>query len=131
MNKSISTSTNIELALEAGAQIDRGSELLLCGSAIDRYTALVEARMTKRLMEDAGEPMKCIGADEKDINVYTTDQIVAVILRERSKHKPYCKECKEWRDKLANAVDNYKAINKGREIIRRLAKDAVNSRGKK
>ena len=45
--------TNIELAWEAGAEIDRGSELLLCGSAIDRYTALVEARLMAKLLEES------------------------------------------------------------------------------
>jgi len=45
------TKTNIELAREAGALTYRGEELWLNGHAIDRYTALVEARLMAKLVK--------------------------------------------------------------------------------
>ena len=71
--------TNIELAREAGLN-DFG--VAWQQSALDRYTALVEARLIAKLLEGAGEP---VNRDDTvhGVNYYTSDQIAAAVLRER------------------------------------------------
>lgn len=129
--------TNIELAREAGMAFEEHYSThptiakTISSAQLDRYTELVEARLLAKLLEGTGEPIKCIGVDEKDVDVYTTDQIAATVLRERREHKPNCKECGEWREMLAQTAYTARAINEGKAIVRRLAEDAIRNRGTK
>ena len=94
--------TNIELALEAGICQYERFDSVDGGNQLDRYTALVEARMMERLLEGAGEPYATLHHDdgyfttkqrEHDLryggpirtDVYTSNQIAAAVLRERER----------------------------------------------
>lgn len=101
--------TNIELAREAGINEwwDSGNEqrevLMQC---IDRYTALVEARLMAKLLEGAGEPLN---RDDTvhGVNYYTSDQIAAAVMREREECAKVCEahynhEAKDCAEEIRN-----------------------------
>ena len=104
--------TNIKLAREAGLN-DFG--VAWQQPALDRYTALVEARLMAKLLEGAGEPVawlnpygglvhQCRTGLEKEtftIPLHTPEQISAAVLRERE-------ECAKVADPVGWAHESIK-----------------------
>jgi hypothetical protein len=133
--------TNADLARKAGgtAYTNRhveGSAFAFGPEALDRYTALVEARLVAKLLEGAGEKpvartMRYIGNDsyakehgncartydelpdgtykdtwEKINELYTRDQIAAAVLRERQECAELCEDTQQEYEPYTGAPHN-------------------------
>jgi len=118
--------TNIELAREC--QLLDG--LAVVPSQVDRYTALVEARLMAKLLEGTGELVEYVRIHDGHEylftkacdDYYTPDQVAAAVLRERE-------ECAKVCDELASFLSCH-GDKAGAGICTSMA-DSIRNRGTK